>query len=59
MHWNVAPVSEENPNDGERRFVAPAGPDVIVVSGGVVSTVIVRTLEAGDVFPAASRAFAV
>ena len=59
MHWNVAPVSELNPNDGEVPFVAPDGPEVIVVSGAVVSTVIVRVLETLETLPAPSVALAV
>ncbi len=45
LHWNVAPASDVNENDGAVPFVRPVGPPVIVVSGGEVSTV--NDLEAG------------
>ena len=45
----VAPASEVKPNDGAVAFVGPVGPELIVVSGGVVSTVIVRVPDAQPV----------
>ena len=42
-HWNVAPLSEANENVAPVVDVEPVGPVVIVVSGGVVSTVVVMT----------------
>lgn len=37
-HWNVAPASlAENPKVAEVVVTVPVGPEVIVVSGGVVS----------------------
>jgi hypothetical protein len=39
-HWNVDPASlEEKPKLAEVELVVPDGPEVIVVAGGVVSTV--------------------
>jgi hypothetical protein len=54
LHWNVAPGSEVNVNDGAVLFVVPVGPPVIVVSGAAVS--IANDREAGDasVLPARS-----
>ena len=60
-HSKVEPVSvESNENVGVASFVVPAGPAVIVVSGGVVSTAVstVKSREAGvgSVLPAVSVA---
>src|SRR5690349_2018398 len=47
-HWNVVPASEEvNWNVGVLSFVSPVGPAVIVVFGGVVSTVNVCVVAVG------------
>ena len=56
LHWKLAAGSEEKVNDGEALLVRPEGPESIVVSGGVASTV--KLCEAGLVsgFPAASTA---
>jgi hypothetical protein len=56
-HWNVDGVSlDENANVGVESFVGPLGPEVIVVSGAVVSTVKARVAGVGSVFPAGSVA---
>jgi hypothetical protein len=56
-HWNVEGVSlDENANVGVLTPVGPLGPDVIVVSGGVVSTVKALVAGVASVFPAASVA---
>ena len=40
LHWNVAvPSGELRPKVGDATLVGPVGPPMIVVSGGVVSTV--------------------
>ena len=59
LHWKVEPVSlEEKPKLAEALFtVLPeAGPEVMVVSGAVVSTVQVRLAGVPSVWPAASVA---
>jgi len=57
LHWKVEPVSFE---EKEKLAEAPLTVlEVMVVSGAVVSTARVRELEAGEVLPAASAAFAV
>jgi hypothetical protein len=54
---NVEPVSVEvNANEGAELFVGPDGPDVIVVSGAVASTVKDRVAGVGSVLPAESVA---
>jgi hypothetical protein len=61
-HWNVEPVSVEvNPKLAELLVTVPDGPELIVVSGGVVSgggtlTVHVRVAGVASVFEAASVA---
>ena len=56
-HSNVEPVSVAvNENVGVLSVVVPVGPAVIVVSGGVVSTVNDRLAGVGSVLPAASVA---
>jgi hypothetical protein len=56
-HWNVDGVSlDVNANVGVESFVGPLGPELMVVSGGVVSTVIERVAGVGSMFPAASTA---
>src|SRR6266516_7956837 len=60
LHWNVEPASVElKANVADVEETVPDGPEVIVVSGGTVSTVTVTAFEAWEVFPAASVAFAV
>jgi hypothetical protein len=56
-HWNVDGVSlDVNANVGVESFVGPLGPEVIVVSGAVVSAVNARVAGVGSVFPAGSVA---
>ena len=61
-HWNVEPVSDEvNAKLAELEVTVPDGPELIVVSGGVVSgggtfTVHVRVAGVASVFAAASVA---
>ena len=56
-HWKVAPASDENVNETVGPLVLLlAGPPVIVVSGGVASTVQVRVAGLASTFQAASRA---
>src|SRR5215210_7420913 len=56
-HSNVVPSSsEEKPNVGVVSFVAPAGPESIVVSGGLLSTAKTRWAGEASVFPAGSIA---
>jgi hypothetical protein len=61
-HWNVEPLSdEEKPKVAESLVDVPDGPELIVVSGAVVSgggtsTVQVRLAGEASVLPAASVA---
>ena len=56
-HSNVVPSSlEEKPNVGVGSFVAPAGPESIVVSGGLLSTLKLRWAGEASLFPAGSMA---
>ncbi len=56
-HWKVEPASfEVNENVGVLSLVVPLGPAVIVVSGGVVSTLNARLAGVGSVLPAVSVA---
>ncbi len=54
-HWKLAPASEVKVSVAEVELVVPDGPEPIVVSGAVVSTVHVR-VAAAPVLPAASVA---
>jgi len=57
LHSKVAPVvSDVKSKVAVVSFVGPAGADVIVVSGAVVSTVQVRVAGVGSTFPAISAA---
>ena len=57
LHWKVEPGSlEEKPKLGEGLVVVPVGPEVIVVSGGVVSTVNVRVAGKASTLPVLSTA---
>jgi hypothetical protein len=56
-HWKVEPSSLElKPNDADAEATTPLGPDEIVVSGGVVSTVHERAAGVASTLPAASIA---
>ena len=56
-HWNVEPASLElKPKLALVAFVGLAGPDVIDVSGAVVSIVHVKLAGVASVFPAGSVA---
>lgn len=57
-HSNVEPLSvESNVNVAEVVLTEPVGPVRMFVSGGVVSTVQVRSAGVWSVFPAVSVAF--
>ena len=56
MHSKLTPASDEKLNVGVGSLVAPLGPPVIVVLGGVVSTVKEREAGVGSVCPARSIA---
>jgi hypothetical protein len=57
LHWKLDPDSgEENVNVGVGSLVVPEGPESIVVSGGVASTVNVRESGVGSTLPAGSMA---
>jgi hypothetical protein len=56
LHSNVAPVSLENPKLALSTVMVPLGPDVIVVSGAVVSTVNERVAGVPSWLPAGSVA---
>ena len=58
-HSKVAPASEENSKLGVASPVGPLGPESIVVSGAVVSTVKVLVAGVASWFPAASSALKV
>ena len=56
-HWKVEPVSlDVNAKLAEVAATVPDGPDPIVVSGAVVSTVHVRVAGVASTLPAASTA---
>jgi hypothetical protein len=56
-HWNVEPGSlDEKANVALVLVVVPLGPDVIVVSGAVVSIVQLRLAGLESTLPAASMA---
>ncbi len=60
LHSKLEPVSvEENARLAEALFTVPDGPESMVVSGAVVSTVTLVAVEAEEVFPAGSVAVAV
>jgi hypothetical protein len=57
LHWKLEPVAdEEKVKVGVGSLVVPLGPPVIVVSGGVVSTVKLCEAGVGSVLPAGSVA---
>jgi hypothetical protein len=57
LHSNVEPGSElENPNDGDALLVVPVGPESIVVSGAVMSTVNERDAAVASTLPTPSLA---
>ncbi len=55
-HSYVTPAPPENSKAGVGSSVVPVGPEVIVVSGAIVSTVNVRAAGVGSTLPAASSA---
>src|SRR5215216_4159806 len=56
LHWNVPGSVDLKPNVGVLSVVAPLGPPVIVVFGGVASTANERLAAVASAFPAGSIA---
>src|SRR5215207_4642100 len=59
LHWNVEPAwPAVNANVGVASRVGPDGPEVMVVCGGVASTVTVRVAGVGSAFCAGESSIA-
>src|SRR3954447_3333465 len=56
LHWNVPGSVDLNPNVGVLSVIAPVGPPVIVVFGGVASTTNERLAAVASALPAGSIA---